>query len=64
MPEMKCPVCGVVLEVDEIYDDKFVDGKREEEWDGHCPKCKKQYRWICVFVFKSVVDFGEVKENE
>lgn len=63
MPEMKCPVCDVVLELNEVYDGLFDNEKREEEWYGHCPKCKKEYHWTCVFVFKSIVDFGEVKEE-
>ena len=64
MPEMKCPVCGLVLEVDEIYDDDFDNEKREENWYGHCPKCGKEYHWTHIFAYKDTVDFGEVKEDE
>ena len=64
MPEMKCPVCGLVLEVDEIYDDIYDKEKREENWYGHCPKCGKNYHWTNVFAYKDTVDFGEVKEDE
>ena len=64
MPEMKCPVCGLVLEVDEIYDYNFDNEKREEYWYGHCPKCGKDYHWTNVFVYIDTVDFGEVKEDE
>ena len=64
MPEMKCPVCGLVLEVDEIYDAVYDNEKREEYWYGHCPKCGKDYHWTNVFAYKDTVDFGEVKEDE
>lgn len=63
MPEMKCPICGIELEVDEIYDGITDEKRREEEWYGHCPKCGKQYRWTLTFVYKDVVDFGEVKDE-
>lgn len=64
MPEMKCPVCGLVLEVDEIYDGNFDTEKREENWYGHCPKCGKEYRWTHIFIYEDTVDFEEVKEDE
>lgn len=63
MPEMKCPICGIVLEADEVYDGMTDDKYREEEWYGHCPKCGKDYRWTLVFVYKDVTDFGEVKDE-
>lgn len=64
MPEMKCPVCGLGLEVDEVYDGYYDSEKREENWYSHCPKCGKSYHWTNVFVYKDTVDFGEVKEDE
>lgn len=64
MPEMKCPVCDLELEVDEVYDDYYDSEKREENWYGHCPKCGKSYHWTNVFVYKDTVDFGEVTEDE
>lgn len=64
MPEMKCPVCGLELEVDEVYDGYYDSEKHEDNWYGHCPKCGKKYYWTAVFVYKDVVDFGEVKEDE
>ena len=64
MHEMKCPVCNLVLEPQEFYDCYYDSEKREEEWYGCCPKCDKEYRWTVVFIYKDVVDFGEVKEDE
>ena len=64
MPEMKCPVCGKVLTRVEVYDGYFDEEKHEEEWYGTCSKCNKEYRWTAVYVFKDVVDFGEVKEED
>lgn len=63
MPEMKCPICGIVLEADEVYDGIVDDKYKEEEWYGHCPNCGKHYHWTVVFVYKDVTDFGEVKEE-
>ena len=63
MPEMKCPICGIVLEADEIYDGIVDDKHKEEEWFGHCPQCGKHYHWTLVFVYKDVTDFGEVEEE-
>lgn len=64
MPEMKCPVCGCVIDYAEAYDGDLDNDKREEEWCGHCPKCKKGYHWTAVFIFKEVKNFYEVKEDE
>lgn len=64
MPEMKCPVCGLVLEPLEVYNGYCDDTKYEEEWYSRCPKCSKQYHWTHVFIYKDTVDFGEVKEDE
>lgn len=41
MPEMKCPVCGLVLEPLEVYNGYCDDTKHEEEWYSRCPKCSK-----------------------
>lgn len=64
MPDMKCPVCGCVLDFAEVYDGSVDNEKREEEWYSCCPKCKKEYHWTAVFIFKEVKDFREVKEGE
>ena len=64
MPEMKCPVCGCVIDYAEAYDGDLDNEKREEEWYGRCPKCKKEYHWTAVFTFKEVKNFHEVKEDE
>lgn len=64
MPEMKCPVCGLVLEPRGTCDG-YCDGKtHEEQWWGRCPKCRKQYCWTVVFVYKEVKNFHEEKEDE
>jgi len=64
MPEMKRPVCGLVLEPQEIYNGYCDSKTHEEEWYGRCPKCGKEYHWTLVFIYKDVVDFGEVKKDE
>ena len=64
MHEIKCPVCDLVLESYKVYDGYYDDEKHEEEWYGYCPKCGKEYHWTIVFVYKDVVDFGEVREGE
>lgn len=63
MPEMKCPVCNLVLEIDGVYDGHCSE-EHEENWYGHCSKCGKSYHWTKVFVYKDTVDFGEMKEDE
>lgn len=64
MPEMKCPVCGLVLEPQEVYDGHYDSEAHEEEWYGRCPKCGKQYCWTVVFVYKEVKNFHEDEEDE
>lgn len=64
MPEMKCPICGIVLTYNEVYDGCIDNETHEDEWYGTCPKCNKEYHWTAVFVFKEVKDFGEVKEED
>lgn len=64
LPEMKCPVCDCVIDFAEAYDGDLDNEKREEEWYGRCPKCKKEYHWTAVFTFKEVKNFHEVKEDE
>lgn len=64
MPEMKCPVCGLALEPQEVYDGRYTNEKHEEQWWGRCPKCKKQYCWTVVFVYEEVKNFHEEKEGE
>lgn len=64
MPDMKCPVCGLVLEPQEVYDGYCGREKHGEEWYGRCPKCGKEYHWTAVFVYKDVVGFREMTEDE
>lgn len=64
MPEMKCPVCGAKLEVDEIYDGLIDNEVREEEWYGHCPKCKKQYHWTHTFKYAETSEVEEVEDED
>ena len=34
MPEMKCPVCGLELEIDEVYDGYYDSEKHEDNCTG------------------------------
>jgi hypothetical protein len=67
MEERTCPVCDVWLEVDEVFAfDGFIGiNEQEEEWFGHCPRCKKTYHWTEVYTNKETKN-SEVcsKEDE
>ena len=64
MKEMNCPFCNAELEVDEIYDGMIDREHHEEEWYGHCPKCKKRFRWTHIFTYESTKDFEEIPKDE
>lgn len=55
----KCKLCGTELEFDDGID-QYGDAEeiRVKEL-GHCPKCKKAYKWFDVYKFSY---FEELEE--
>lgn len=64
MNERICPVCDVELVTDEVFDGCIGINEREEEWYGHCPQCKRYYRWTEVYTYKETKNFEEYSEEE
>lgn len=64
MEERVCPVCDVWLEVDEVFDSYIGIDEREEEWIGHCPRCKQCYHWTEVYAHKKTKNFETYTEEE
>ena len=60
--DMKCPICGSLLEEDVAYDGWFDGNTYSEDVEGHCPSCARQYRWTNNYVYKDTTEFKEVRE--
>lgn len=61
-PEMKCPKCGGIIELGEIYDNEIGEDFFINLCIGHCVKCDSYYQWYEEFEkkFKCITDFEEV----
>ena len=64
MNERTCSACDVELVTDEVFDGCIGINEREEEWYGHCPQCKRYYRWTEVYTYKETKNFEEYSEEE
>lgn len=60
--DMKCPICGSLLVLDESYDGWLNGNTYAEDVYGHCPACGRQYQWTNNYVYKDTTDFKEVRE--
>ena len=47
----KCKYCNVELEFDNILDEYTDASEVVIKVSGHCPKCKRNYRWIDIYVY-------------
>ena len=57
MPE--CLECGTELEFDNTLD-QYSDADVVVFYEiGHCPKCKKAYKWKDIFKFETFEDLEE-----
>ena len=57
-----CPHCGCTLIFFEHYD-CYDDADTALFFaDGHCPKCRREYRWTDVYKLHSIEDLEEVEE--
>ena len=43
MDKIKCPDCGAILVLDEVYDELYGNDRHTECCIYHCPECKKDY---------------------
>ena len=59
-----CPHCGCTLIFFEYYDCYDDADKALFFADGHCPKCRREYRWTDVYTLTCFEDLEEVDKDE
>ena len=45
----KCPYCNIDLEFDDVSEQIFSENRYIDLCIGHCPQCKKNFRWEETF---------------
>lgn len=58
--ELKCPVCGNDIEIDDVYDSSsWNDNDIIQFGYGHCAECEKDYSFTMFYNF---LGYGKIAE--
>lgn len=60
----KCPYCNEELEYTELRRSQNECDYYYETWEGHCPKCQRDFYWDEVYNFAYCDNLEEIKELE
>ena len=62
MEDIKCTICGNMVEYEEAVNVEYVDGIYYELCRGYCKNCKKWYLWNNIYTF-SKTEYVMIEED-